>query len=220
MFEDQQVRTVVIEDEPYWVATDVCRILGYRNAADALVKHVDEEDSMVSRIATPSRGLQNVKVINESGLYSLILRSKLPAAKPFKRWVTSEVLPQIRKTGKYAPSSILPSHLETAKELVATLERVEELKPKAEAHEIRGGEAVADIVYVIRQRLGLTASTLSVPVFWERLRGIGALKPGSREVTDEWIDSEWAENHYSTPIFTAEGINEIERRMKKLRLVS
>lgn len=101
-----QVRTLLIDNEPYFVGKDVAEILGYTNSKDAIQKHIDDEDKQIiqrSQFATleiPNRGLT---VINESGLYSLILSSKLPTAKKFKRWVTSEVLPQIRKTGGYIP---------------------------------------------------------------------------------------------------------------------
>lgn len=98
-----QVRTLLIDDEPYFIGKDVAEILGYSDTSDALKKHVDEEDKMGRQIADSLGRLQTTKIINESGLYSLILSSKLPTAKKFKRWVTSEVLPQIRKTGGYIP---------------------------------------------------------------------------------------------------------------------
>lgn len=85
---------------PWFVGKDVAEVLGYVNTRDALSKHVDSEDKGESRIATPS-GDQKMALINESGLYSLILSSKLETAKAFKRWVTSEVLPSIRKHGEY-----------------------------------------------------------------------------------------------------------------------
>ena len=95
-----EIRTVLIGDEPYFVGKDVAEILGYSNTRDALAKRVDEEDKGVASCDTPG-GKQDLTVINESGLYSLILSSKLPTAKAFKRWVTSEVLPSIRKHGAY-----------------------------------------------------------------------------------------------------------------------
>lgn len=103
-FEENDVRTVMVEGEPYFVGKDVAQVLGYSNTKDALAKHVDDEDkkiiqrSQFTTLDVPNRGLA---VINESGLYSLVLSSKLPTAKKFKRWVTSEVLPTIRKTGSY-----------------------------------------------------------------------------------------------------------------------
>lgn len=96
-----QVRTLTIEEEPWFVGKDVAVALGYGNPRDALRKHIEDEDKGVSQIATPS-GEQTMTIINESGLYALIFGSKLESAKRFKRWVTHEVLPAIRKTGTYS----------------------------------------------------------------------------------------------------------------------
>ena len=94
------VRAVSVNDEPYFVGKDVAEILGYERPTDAVRKRVDPDDRGVAKMETPS-GVQEMTIINESGLYSLILSSKLPKAKEFKRWVTAEVLPAIRKTGGY-----------------------------------------------------------------------------------------------------------------------
>lgn len=99
-FRTQQVRTVLIENDPWFVGKDIATILGYAKTADAVRKHIDKEDKGVFILETPG-GKQPVTIINESGLYSLILSSKMPDAKVFKRWVTSEVLPAIRKHGAY-----------------------------------------------------------------------------------------------------------------------
>lgn len=99
-FEQNEVRTILVNDEPYFVGKDVASVLGYSNTKDALSRHVDLEDKMGSRITTSGQS-REMTIINESGLYSLILKSKLPSAKKFKRWVTSEVLPAIRKHGGY-----------------------------------------------------------------------------------------------------------------------
>lgn len=95
-----RVRTLTIEEEPWFVGKDIAEVLGYESPSAAVSKKVDPEDKGVSEMETPS-GKQQMTIINESGLYSLILSSKLPAAKEFKRWVTSEVLPTIRKHGAY-----------------------------------------------------------------------------------------------------------------------
>ncbi len=95
-----KVRTVCINGEPWLVGKDVAEILGYSDTAKAIKRHVDEEDKGVDVLSTPG-GKQPFTVINESGFYSLVLSSKMPKAKKFKRWVTSEVLPTIRKTGGY-----------------------------------------------------------------------------------------------------------------------
>lgn len=101
-----KVRTMEINREPYFVGKDVAEILGYSNTRDALTKHVDSEDKNTVAICD-GKGNPNQTVINESGLYSLILSSKLPKAKEFKHWVTSEVLPSIRKHGAYAVDELL-----------------------------------------------------------------------------------------------------------------
>ena len=95
-----QVRTVEIDGTPWLVGKDVAVALGYKNPQRAIRDHVDAEDKGVTKTVTPS-GEQEMLIINESGLYSLILSSKMPKAKAFKRWVTSEVLPAIRKNGAY-----------------------------------------------------------------------------------------------------------------------
>lgn len=95
-----RIRAVEIDGQPWFVGKDVAEALGYSNSRKALGDHVDVEDKGVTNCDTPG-GLQQLNVINESGLYSLILSSKLPTAKQFKRWVTSEVLPSIRKHGAY-----------------------------------------------------------------------------------------------------------------------
>lgn len=105
-----QLRGILINNKPYFIGKEITEVLGYVNSKDAIQKHIDDEDKQIiqrSQFATleiPNRGLT---VINESGLYSLILSSKLANAKKFKRWVTSEVLPTIRKNGMYAADELL-----------------------------------------------------------------------------------------------------------------
>lgn len=99
-FEDQSVRVVKINEEPWFVGKDLTNILGYTNGPKAIKDHVDEEDKLSERIVMSGQHRQ-VFLVNESGLYSLILSSKMPNAKKFKRWVTHEVLPAIRKHGAY-----------------------------------------------------------------------------------------------------------------------
>ncbi|WP_305178364.1 phage antirepressor [Faecalibaculum rodentium] len=105
-FDGSGIRTLTIDEEPYFVGKDVAQVLGYSNPRDAIAKHVDAEDKGVAKCDTLG-GQQNQTVINESGLYSLILGSKLPEAKRFKRWVTSEVLPSLRRNGMYAMDELL-----------------------------------------------------------------------------------------------------------------
>ena len=94
------IRGIEINGEPWLVGKDVAEVLGYKNTRDALSKHVDDEDKSSVAIHD-GRQNRNMAIVNESGFYSLVLSSKLPSAKKFKRWVTSEVLPQIRQTGGY-----------------------------------------------------------------------------------------------------------------------
>ena len=101
------VRSIMINNEPYFVGKDVATILGYAKPLNALATHVDEDDSLKQGLIDSMGRQQDTILINESGLYSLILSSKMPNAKKFKRWVTSEVLPAIRKHGVFAVDTML-----------------------------------------------------------------------------------------------------------------
>ncbi len=143
------IRTVLINDEPWFVGKDVATALGYENTRDALAKHVDGEDKNTVAIRDGIQGNPNTTVINESGLYSLVFSSKLPKAKEFKHWVTSEVLPSIRKNSVYAtedfteraindPDFAIAVFMKLKEERAArkTLEeKVEKDKPKVELAE-------------------------------------------------------------------------------------
>ena len=129
IFENEQfgtIRTVEIDSTPYFVGKDVAEILGYVNPTKAIREKVDDEDKLMSKMDT-SFGSKDTYIINESGLYSLILSSKLPKAKEFKRWVTSEVLPAIRKHGVYAVDEVL----ENPDMLISALQALKEEKAKA-----------------------------------------------------------------------------------------
>ena len=95
-----KIKTVVKNAEPWFVGKEIATILGYKDTSDALKKHVDDDDKGVGKMPTPG-GKQKVIIINESGLYSLVISSKLPQAKSFKRWITKDVIPAIRKHGGY-----------------------------------------------------------------------------------------------------------------------
>lgn len=129
-----QVRTVAINGEPYFVGKDIAIILGYENTRDALGTHVDEEDKAKVAIHDGSQN-RNMTVINESGLYSLILSSKLPNAKKFKRWVTSEVLPSIRKHGAYMTENTLEEALTNPDFLIKLATELKEEQSKRKALE-------------------------------------------------------------------------------------
>lgn len=148
VFENQEfgkVRVIEKDGQPWFVGMDITKKLGYRNSRDTISKHVDDEDKGVANCDT-LRGKQNLTIINESGLYSLILTSKLPAAKTFKHWVTSEILPSVKRHGAYITDETLQKMLDSG-EFTDTLVRqlsderekntslgkqVETLKPKAQ----------------------------------------------------------------------------------------
>lgn len=132
------VRTVELDGEPWFVGKDVATALGYSNTKDALAKHVDPEDKRQDdgvAICDPMGREQHPTIINESGLYSLVLSSKLPTAKQFKRWITSEVLPSIRRSGGYiagqkelSPEELMARALKVANDVLAAREaRISEL---------------------------------------------------------------------------------------------
>ena len=118
------VRTIEIDGDPWFVGKDVAEILGYSNTRDALLRHVDEEDKNTV-VISDGIGNPNQTIINESGLYSLVLSSKLESAKKFKRWITSEVIPQIRKTGAYHTPK---TYAEALRALADEAEKAEALK--------------------------------------------------------------------------------------------
>ena len=120
-FHGQDVRTVTINGEPYLVGKDVAEILGYSRPDNAIRNHVDDEDKLVHQFSASGQN-RNMTVINESGFYALVLSSKLPRAKEFKRWVTSEVLPTIRKHGMFATDELL----DNPDFAIATLQKLKE----------------------------------------------------------------------------------------------
>lgn len=125
-----QIRTIVDENnEPWFVGKDVAEILEYTNTPKAIRDHVDNEDKRTERIVHPSGGNQNTTIINESGLYSLIFSSKMDKAKEFKRWVTSEVLPSIRRDGGYIVANENDSDEEIlARAMIIAEKKIEKLR--------------------------------------------------------------------------------------------
>lgn len=134
------VRTTKIDDEPFMIGSDVAIALGYTNPAKAIRDHVDEEDKLTEQIVLSGQ-VREAICINESGLYSLIMSSRLPNAKKFKRWVTSEVLPSIRKTGGY---HLPQTYSEALRELAAQAEKNERLR--IENERMKPKEIFADAV--------------------------------------------------------------------------
>lgn len=135
-FENHEVRSLLINSEPWFVGKDVAEVLGYAKPLNAIAQHVDKDDSLKQGL-TDSLGRQQKTIfVNESGLYALIFGSKLESAQKFKRWVTSEVLPALRKTGQYQVKELSGSELmakaliEAQSVLAAKDKQIEQMKPK------------------------------------------------------------------------------------------
>ncbi len=171
------IRTLTVNNEPYFVGKDVATILGYSNPRDAINKHVDDEDKGVAKCDTLG-GKQDLTIINESGLYALIFGSKLESAKRFKHWVTSEVLPSIRRHGVYAVDEMLenPDMLiaaltqlkkerEKSKELAETVaiqnQQIIEMKPKASYYDVVLNCKDLVAISVIAKDYGWTANRMN-----------------------------------------------------------
>lgn len=170
------VRTTTIGGQPYFVGKDVAGILGYANTRKALIDHIDEEDKDDVTIRDAIGRNQTMTAINESGLYSLILSSKMPNAKKFKRWVTNEVLPAIRKHGLYATDdlianpdlaiaafTVLKEEREKNKELMAAVaigqQQIAEMKPKATYYDV-----------VLKCRDAVNISVIAKDYGWSAMR--------------------------------------------------
>ena len=133
-FENKQVRTVEIDSDPWFIGKDVAEILGYKKPQNALATHVDDEDKTTALIqGTGSNYKSKAVIVNESGLYSLILSSKLPTAKQFKRWVTSEVLPSIRKHGAYLTDQKIDEILSDPDTIIKLATELKEERAKSKA---------------------------------------------------------------------------------------
>ncbi len=158
-FETNNIRVVLIDDQPWFVAADVCAVLGIRDTHDA-TRNLDDDEKGTDTIRTPG-GEQAVTVVSEAGLYSLIIRSRKPAAKPFKRWITHEVIPSIRKTGGYLANPDGLDELEVAEKYVAALKAKRELEsqlaisgPKAEyVDAFVNGDSDATVLRVVAGQL-------------------------------------------------------------------
>lgn len=168
-----EVRTVTINNEVWFVGKDVADSLGYQNGSKAVLTHVDDEDKdfIMLDIADSQNGnvplgQSKTAIINESGLYSLVLSSKLPNAKKFKRWITSEVLPSIRKTGNYSIESQRPQGkellalavLEAQKVIEEQTLQIEEMKPKADYHDEVLNKKNLIATTIIAKDLGFTSA--------------------------------------------------------------
>lgn len=175
----QQVRTVIVDGDPWFVAGDVARVLGY-SATAAMTRSLDDDEKGVQGLHTPG-GVQSFTVINEPGLYSAIMRSTLPDAKAFKRWVTHEVLPQIRKTGQFG--SQLPGSFAEALELAASKVReIEALEAKAaeDAPKVAAYDQLMDADGFYTMEAAAKLGGIGRNTLFARLRDAGVIQSGSR----------------------------------------
>jgi len=175
-FDHKQIRTVVKDNQPWFVGKDVAEVLGYSNSRKAIVDHIDSEDKDDVTIRDTIGRNQTMIAINESGLYSLILKSQLPAAKQFKRWVTSEVLPSIRKQGAYITEEVMAKTLKDPNYILGIIQALSdfknelniknqiigELKPKVEyLDQIINGKKLVTITQIAKD-YGMSAVKFNV----------------------------------------------------------
>lgn len=173
-YEGQHVRAIVLNGEPWFLAGDVCPLVGLANVGQALASlDDDEKGSIIISDGTP--GNPNKSIVNEAGLYSLILRSRKPEAKAFKRWITHEVLPSIRQSGGYAaPPAVhqLPqSFADALRQLADTHEQLEAVAPKAEAY-----DALMDTSGLLSMQAAAKALGYGPNVLYRELRRMGVLQ--------------------------------------------
>lgn len=219
-----EIRTTAIDGEPWFIGRDVAAALGYTNSRKALADHVDDEDKGVTKRDTLG-GRQDMVIINESGLYSLVLSSKLPTARKFKRWITSEVIPSIRRHGAYLMPSVLEQaiqnpdfiiglvtnikeerqkRLEAQSQVVALTAKVSQMKPKAD---------YCDLILATTNAVTITQIAadynMSARAFNQKLHEIGI----QHKVNDQWIlYVEYMDKGYTrSSTFTFEQSNGKER---------
>lgn len=199
------VRVIEVKGEPMFVGADVATLLGYQNTRDAIAKHVDEDDKATVAIHDGSQ-YRNVVVINESGFYSLVLSSKLPTARAAKRWVTSEVLPAIRKTGGYmvaksddTPEEIMARALLVAQDTMKRKdERIRQLEGKVEStvkenNRLRPKAELMEKVLDADERIdiGQSAKILNLPfgrnTLFQKLRDMGVFFKNKNEPKQEYV---------------------------------
>lgn len=220
-FEGKSLRVVMVGGQPWWVVSDVALHLQLANPAHAVAQRVDSEDRNTITIhdSNGGRGNPTRTIVNESGLYALVLSSQKPEAKRFKRWITSEVLPEIRKWGFYNPTMTEDEkEIELARKyLQATIERAEAKRqlaiaaPLAARHEllqaVDGGYNVASV----GRALGFTGR---IGLFWQHLITVGAIQKDHKErsvASEEWIDLGYmVVRGMRTPVITEEGLQRLE----------
>lgn len=209
------IRTINKDGEPWFVGKDVASVLGYQNATKAVMMHVDDEDKLHSQIGNAGQS-RDMLLINESGLYSLILSSKLPQAKEFKRWVTNEVLPQIRKTGGYIPlndcedgADIMARALMIAQRTIEQKDALLEMqKPKVRFAEAVTGSDGSILIGELAKLITQNGYEIGRTRLFDWLRRNGYLFKNSTEPIQKWVEKGLFETKVSL-IHTHHGEHEV-----------
>lgn len=226
------VRTILIGDEPYFVGKDVAMALGYAKERNAIASHVDEEDKRVAPIQGILGGMQNMTVINESGLYSLIFGSKLDSAKEFKRWVTSEVLPSIRKHGIYASEDTIEDMLSNPDTMIKVLQELKEERNQRKLLEKENASLLPDAelaraamkykgLYTLKEVADLIESGRTELCTLLRIGKVLSKQTGYNLPLNKYIKQGYfkvkIKNSYGTPVtvVTAKGLKFIYRLIRK-----
>lgn len=229
------IRTVIISEKPFFVGKDVAIALGYAKPQNALNKHVDEDDSLKWGIIDSVGRKQETTVINESGLYSLIFGSKLDSAKEFKKWVTSEVLPSIRKHGIYATDSTVESMLNDPDTMIKVLTELKEERKqrisleKENASLLPDAEMARDIIkysglYTLKEVADLIESGRTELCMLLRIGKVLSKQTGYNLPLNKYIKQGYfkikIKEKYNTPVtlVTARGLKFIYRLIKKYDL--
>ena len=230
------IRTVVIDNEPYFVGKDVAIALGYARPQNAISKHIDEDDSLKWGITDSLGRSQETTVINESGLYSLIFGSKLDSAKDFKRWVTSEVLPSIRKHGMYATAETVESMLNDPDTMIEVLKELKSereqriMLEKENATLLPDAEMARDIIkysglYTLKEVADLVESGRTELCTLLRIGKVLSKQTGYNLPLNKYIKQGYfkikIKEKYNTPVtlVTARGLKFIYRLIKKYDLM-
>lgn len=229
------IRTVIINDKPYFVGKDVATALGYAKPQNALSKHIEEDDSLKWGIIDSMGRKQETTVINESGLYSLIFGSKLDSAKDFKKWVTSEVLPSIRKHGIYATDNTIESMLNDPDTMIKVLTELKEERKqrisleKENASLLPDAEMARDIIkysglYTLKEVADLIESGRTELCMLLRIGKVLSKQTGYNLPLNKYIKQGYfkikIKEKYNTPVtlVTARGLKFIYRLIKKYDL--
>lgn len=226
------IRTVLIDSEPYFVGKDIAVALGYSKPLNALATHVDEDDSLKWGIIDSVGRSQNTTVINESGLYSLIFGSKLDSAKEFKRWVTSEVLPSIRKHGMYASEDTIEYMLNNPDTMIKVLQELKEERNQRKLLEKENASLLPDAelaraamkyngLYTLKEVADLIESGRTELCTLLRIGKVLSKQTGYNLPLNKYIKQGYfkvkIKNSYGTPVtvVTANGLKFIYRLIRK-----